>query len=137
MAIEAVKTGELVLSQNPETGELAYRPVFYTTVRPPSRLIEIHLGSTVIRVSRGHPLWVDGIGWQMAKELKAGQRLHTPAGSVEIESAQQNGEAECYNLVVADFNSYFVGEHRFLVHDNLLRQVTTATVPGLIEEESD
>src|SRR5262249_13998164 len=80
LPIEAVKIGELVLSQNQQTGELAYRPVFNTTVRPPSRLIEIHLGSTVIRVSRGHPLWVDGIGWQMAKELKAGQYLHTVNG---------------------------------------------------------
>ena len=45
---------------------------------------------------------------------------------------RQRGEAECHNLVVADFNSYFVGRDRILVHDNNLRQVTTATVPGFV-----
>lgn len=68
----------------------------------------------------------------MAKELKAGQWLHTATGPVQIESAEEHGQAECYNLVVADFNAFFVGESQVLVHDNNLRQVTTATVPGLI-----
>ncbi len=134
LAIEQIRGGDCVLAQDPDSGELSYKPVMTTTVRPLSPVVEIMAGGETIRATRGHPFWVAGVGWQMAKELKAGQRLHTPAGSVEIESAQQNGEAECYNLVVADFNSYFVGEHRFLVHDNLLRQVTTATVPGLVEE---
>ena len=40
-------------------------------------------------------------------------------------------EAEAYNLVVADFNTYFVGETGILVHDNTPRLPTRATVPGL------
>ncbi len=44
------------------------------------------------------------------------------------------GRVVCYDLIVADFNSYFVGQNRVLVHDNNLRQVTTATVPGLVQE---
>jgi hypothetical protein len=134
MPIEEVKIGELVLSQNPETGQLAYRPVFLTTVRPPSQLIEIHLGSTVIRVTRGHPLWVDGIGWQMAKELKAGQYLHTVNGPALIDSIEENGEETCYNMVVADFNTYFVSDAKVLVHDNNLRSPTAAIVPGLAQK---
>jgi hypothetical protein len=67
----------------------------------------------------------------MAKDLKAGQWLHATAGPVRIESAEEQGQAECYNLVVADFSSFFVGESQVLVHDNNLRSVTAATVPGL------
>jgi len=52
---------------------------------------------------------------------------------VQIESCQQQGAAACHNLVVADFNSFFVGEIQVLIHDNNLRQVTSAKVPGLVD----
>lgn len=133
MAIEQVRIGDCVLSQDPESGELAYKPVLATTVRPPSPLINIRVEGETIRATRGHPFWVSGIGWQMAKELKAGQWLHTAAGPVLIESCEQHGTAEAYSLVVADFNSFFVGELQVLVHDNNLRQVTSAKVPGLVD----
>jgi hypothetical protein len=40
-------------------------------------------------------------------------------------------EKEAHNLVVGDFNTYFVGDHGFLVHDNTYRRPTTALLPGL------
>ena len=40
-----------------------------------------------------------------------------------------NGMA--YNLIVADFDSYFVGDAAILVHDNTPRQPTAAVLPGL------
>ena len=64
-----------------------------TTVRPPSPLIEIRLEHETIRATRGHPFWVSGVGWQMAKELKAAQWLHTTSGPALIESAEQNGRS--------------------------------------------
>ncbi len=133
MAIESVKVGELVLARNPESGELAYKPVIDLTTRPTSQLIETHLGDTVIRSTTGHPFWVSGKGWQMAKELKAGQWLHTANGAVQVDSAEPSDEAVCYNLVVADFHDYFVSSAKVLVHDNLLRGPTLSTVPGMAE----
>ncbi|HZZ27741.1 MAG TPA: polymorphic toxin-type HINT domain-containing protein [Pirellulales bacterium] len=133
MQIENIKVGELVLAQNSETGEIAYKPVVGTFVRPISPLIQICLGEQIIRCAKGHPFWVDGIGWQMAKELKAGQWLHTAHGMVQIDSAEPSDEAVCFNLVVADFHDYFVSGAKLLVHDNLLRGPTLATVPGLAE----
>ncbi|HTQ40686.1 MAG TPA: polymorphic toxin-type HINT domain-containing protein [Pirellulales bacterium] len=133
MQIENIKVGELVLAQNTETGELAYKPVIGTTIRPASPVIETKLGEMEIRSTRGHPFWVDGIGWQMAKELKAGQWLHTAQGMAQIDSAEPSEDAVCYNLVVADFHDYFVSGAKLLVHDNLLRGPTLATVPGLAE----
>ena len=47
-------------------------------------------------------------------------------------AANDAGEAVCYNLVVADFGNYFVGEEKALVHDNTIRDVTPAIVPGLV-----
>jgi hypothetical protein len=133
MAIEKIKPGETVLSQDPQTGELAYKPVLATTYRPPSPVVEVKLGTSTVRGTRGHPYWVSGEGWRMAKELTAGQMLHTVNGPVRIESAQQTGEEECFNLIVADFNTYFVGDAKVLVHDNTLRGPNTIRVPGLQE----
>ena len=133
MAIEKIKPGETVLSQDPQTGELAYKAVLATTYRPPSPLVEVKLGTSTIRGTRGHPYWVSGEGWQMAKQLKAGQMLHTVNGPVRIESAQPTDEEECFNLIVADFNTYFVGDAKVLVHDNTLRSPNTIRVPGLQE----
>jgi hypothetical protein len=132
MPIEQIRIGEWVLAQNPETGELAYKPVVGTTERPPSPLIELFAGGQTVRTTRGHPFWISGIGWQMAKELKAGQWLHTPHGPLLIESIGQAEPATCHNLIVADFGTYFITDQQVLVHDNNLRQVTTATVPGLV-----
>ncbi len=36
-----------------------------------------------------------------------------------------------YNLVVADFHTYFIGEAKILVHDNTIHQPTDVVVPGL------
>ncbi len=135
MPIEKVRPGDCVLAQHPDTGELAYKAVIATTTRPASPLVEIHVGSDVIRATRGHPFWICGVGWQMAKQLKAGQLLHTTHGGEPIERVENEGTAPCYNLVVADDHSYFVGNEQILVHDNLLRDVTTATVPGLLPQD--
>ncbi|HEY2837873.1 MAG TPA: polymorphic toxin-type HINT domain-containing protein [Pirellulales bacterium] len=131
MPIERVKVGESVLSQKPSTGELAYKMVLATTLRPPSPLVVIRAGNETIRATRGHPFWVSGIGWQMAKELQPGQMLHTAHGPVEVESVEQQGLEPGHNLLVDGFNTYFVTDRLFLVHDNLIREVSPATVPGM------
>jgi hypothetical protein len=69
----------------------------------------------------------------MAKELRAGEWLHGARGPVLIDRVEQQGEAECYNLIVADFDTYFVGSNQLLVHDNILRDGTMAIVPGLVD----
>ena len=44
MPIEKIHAGEVVLSQNYETGELAYKPVLATTVRPEGPVLATHIG---------------------------------------------------------------------------------------------
>lgn len=134
--IETVRPGDRVLSQDPNTGELAFKLVQNVTVRPPSKLRKITLGGSDIVTTLGHPFWVNGIGWTMAKELKPGQQLHSLNGASEIVKVEELAKPDrAYNLVIADFNSYFVGSANVLVHDNLYRQPTLAKVPGLMEAE--
>ncbi len=87
-AIETIKPGDRVLSQDPDTGELAYKPVVAATYRPPSRQVVIGVGAEKITATLGHPFWVPGDGWRMAKELKVGSRLHGLDRMLSVESLE-------------------------------------------------
>lgn len=131
MAIEKIKVGELVLSQNPHTGELNYRPVIDTTVRPPSGTVKLGLNGETIVTTRGHRFWVAGKGWEMAKLLDSGKSVVAIGGSTAIQSAETGSEEIAYNLEVGGFHTYFVGENRILVHDNTCPEPTINVVPGV------
>jgi hypothetical protein len=130
--IETLELGDLVLAQNVETGELAHKPIVGLTIRPPSAILRISVGGDELRATRGHPFWISGLGWRMAKEIDGGALLHGITCAPRIDAVQPAGEAEAYNLVVAEFNTYFVGESGVLVHDNTPRRPTRAVVPGLV-----
>jgi hypothetical protein len=89
------------------------------------------LGGEKLSATKGHPFWVAGVGWRMTKELQDGAVLHGIHGPVRVDGVESGEEAEAFNLVVADFDTYFVGESGVLVHDNTPRQPTKATVPGV------
>jgi tetratricopeptide (TPR) repeat protein len=108
--IESLELGDLVLAQDIETGQLEYKPIIGRTVRPPSPIVKLSIDNDEIRTTRGHLFWVPGMGWRMAKELEKGMRLHGLKGSLDISTAQSDGESEAYNLVVAGDSSYFVGD---------------------------
>jgi hypothetical protein len=131
-AIETLEIGDLVLAQDVDTGELAYKPIIGRTVRPPSEFLKLSIDGEELLTTLGHPLWVDGVGWRMAKKLADGAILHGVNGPVRVDSIDPSDEAEAYNLIVADFNTYFVGKTGILVHDNTPREPTTAIVPGLV-----
>ncbi len=131
MAIENIRRGDRVLSQDSETGELAYKPVLGTTIRPVSRLVRTRILGESIICSAGHPFWIAGDGWIKAEQLQEGMRFHAVGGTTTIESVEPAHEAVTYNLIVADFHSYFVGENKVLSHDNTIRRPTNTLVPGL------
>ena len=129
--VEKIRVGDRALCQDPQTGELAYKPVLKTTIRRPGTMRKICFGDESITVTLGHPFWVIGEGWRMAKHLDMGDRVHCLAGSVEVTGIEELPADVAYNLVVEDFNTYFAGESRALLHDNLPPRPTDALVPGL------
>lgn len=131
VAIEQVQVGDLVLSQDVESGELAFKPVLKTTVRPASKLVDINAGGQTFSASGGHLFWVSGKGWVKARKIVAGDRLHHATGTTEVISVSDGEKAETYNMVVADFNTYFAGADRLLSHDNTVHRRTDLVVPGL------
>jgi len=134
--IETIRPGDRVLSQDVETGELAYRTVLAKTVRPPSPVLRLQIGPETIATTKGHPFWVASKGWVMAKELAVGDQLHTALDAVLLENVAPAAKPkEAHNLVVDGTHTYFVGEQGILVHDNLYWTPTTALLPGLHKDK--
>jgi hypothetical protein len=129
MPIENVQVGDCVLSQSPLSGELTFKPVMQITLGRQAFLALDAEGEELVATG-GHLFWVSGAGWRMAKELKVGDRLHTVSGWSEIHSITPVDAGETHNLVVADFNTYFVGNARVLTHDITIPQMVTGGVPG-------
>ena len=131
--IESIQPGDRVLSQHPNTGELTFKLVTATTLRPPSEASNLKVLGESITTTLGHPLWVTGQGWEMAKNLKSGDQLHGVHGILVVSTIDPlPHKIEAHNLVVEDFGTYFVGNCGVLVHDNTYRQPTRAVVPGLV-----
>ncbi|MGI8981352.1 MAG: polymorphic toxin-type HINT domain-containing protein [Pirellulaceae bacterium] len=131
LAVEKIKVGDLVLSQDAETGELALRPVLRTTIRPRGPTVKFTAGQESFEASGGHPFWVSGDGWRKASELRSGMVLHACGSPARVTSVEEGSIAETYNLVVAVFSTYFVGRQKILSHDFTMRQPSPTVVPGL------
>jgi hypothetical protein len=130
VAIEKIRVGDLVLSQDPHTGEAAYRPVLETTYGPSTGVVDVQIGDETFGVTRGHRFWVNGAGWVMAKHLEPATPVHSLTGLAEVRGVTKRETVDCYNLVVDDFHTYFVGETKILVHDKGCPRPVLASVPG-------
>ncbi len=132
--VERVTPGDLVLAKNERTGEVGYKPVLQTTVRPPASIYRLRIGGEEFACTAGHLFWVSGQGWTMAKHLDAADPIHAVRGVESVQSVEKTDRQEAtYNLVVADWHSYFVGENLVLSHDVTEKQPTLAVVPGLLQ----
>jgi hypothetical protein len=134
VAIEGIRCGDRVLAQNADTGELAYKPVLETSKSPPSKLLRITTTRGAVRLTLGHPFWLEGKGWRMAKELAVGDRIHCLGGSALVTGIESLSGEPVYNLNVADFGTYFVGNGHLLVHDFTPRLPTPAAIPGYVAD---
>ncbi len=116
-AIESIRVGDRVLAQNTTTGQLAFEPVVATHLNDPSPTLRISIDGDTIVATGIHRFWKAGKGWVMARELKAGDRLRMIGGVVEIAAIETDKIQPVYNLDVADYRDYFVGNKGLLVHD--------------------
>lgn len=122
--IEEIGVGDLVLSRDEATGETAYKPVTDLIRRHERVIWEVALtgpGASHARfeTTDDHPWWIAGMGWKRTEELAPGMAVVTADGRGMVVASVTETErtANTYNLTVADFETYFVGEPRILVHN--------------------
>jgi hypothetical protein len=133
--IEQIRVGDMVLAQHPTTGELAYRPVRDATIRREAPVLRLKFADDEIVATCGHRFWVEGAGWQMAKDLQVAGSLHAVNGTLAIESIEPAGEMACHNLEVDQFHTFVVGKSQLLAHDRNCPQPTLAVTPGLADPQ--
>ena len=119
--IEAVKAGDYVWSENPETYEKALKKVKKIFVREKDSIIRLSINGEVIETTAEHPFYVDGIGFVNAGDLKAGDEVRTADGSTarveSFESITPDEPIKVYNFEVEDFHTYYVSGQKVLVHN--------------------
>ncbi|MFF7177634.1 polymorphic toxin-type HINT domain-containing protein [Streptomyces sp. NPDC008121] len=119
--IEQVKTGDKVVSTDPETGETRSETVTAEIKGEGlKRLVRVTIdtdgaaGAKTAQVTAtdGHPFWVPELGkWITATDLASGQWLQTSAGTyVQITAIQRwtAQKAAVHNLTVSDLHTYYV-----------------------------
>ena len=70
--------------------------------------------------------------WTQRSTLSGGATI---AGIEKVKPGDPATEP-AFNLIVADFSTYFVGKQGILVHDNTPRKPTSALLPGFVASPS-
>ncbi|MBW7476087.1 hypothetical protein K0T92_15180 [Paenibacillus oenotherae] len=117
--IEDIEVGDMVLSKDDTTGEVAYKEVLGLFQKQAEEIHYVHIGDEIIEVTGEHPFWLDGKGWTLVKDLKVGDLLVTSDGTkLAIDKIEKEPrQATVYNFEVEDFNSYFVSNLGIWVHN--------------------
>lgn len=84
--IAEIEIGDLVLAVDPETGEVAAKPVTALIRPPPQPTYALQAqaeggGIESFRASAEHPWRVAGRGWVNTQDLRAGDELQTASGA--------------------------------------------------------
>jgi hypothetical protein len=126
--IDQIRLGDRVLSRNPDTGETAYKPVTGLIHRHDREIYAVTLVTTsdnghdhisTLETTDDHPWRTTDGRWLTTLELRSGTTLvreHGTAARV-LSVSDEHRTARTYNLQVADFHTYFVGEDGVWVHN--------------------
>ena len=127
VAIERLKVGDTVLSEDPRTGRVEPERVVAVIDdgTKPTMAVRLADGSRV-RVTPTHPFYADwgpdlrGPGWLEADQLRVGDRLRTADGrGTAVAGLEYNtGSAHVYTLTVATDHTFFVAAAQVLVHNS-------------------
>src|SRR5205085_8011420 len=116
-AIESIRVGDRVLSQDTTTGLLTFQPVVAVHRNDPQPTLRVTLDDETIVATGIHRFWKAGKGWTMARDLKAGDRLRVIGGTIEVRAIEADATQPVYNLDVAENRDFFAGTKDLLVHD--------------------
>ena len=125
--IEAIEVGDLVLSRDAVTGRTAYKPVAELIRRHDREIYRLvvqvseqgGVRTDVFETTDDHPWRTAANEWRRTVDLRPGDLVQRSEGApaVVVSVEHTTRKALTYNLEVADFHSYFVGEGRLWVHN--------------------
>ncbi len=129
--IESLSVGDLVWSENPQTGECGWKTITQIFVKTTNVLVTLKTDSQEIITTEEHPFWVVGKGWTKAASLKEGDLLKLSNGDslqiCKVDIEYTSTPVVVYNLEVEDWHTYFVGTESVLVHNQCARDFAKAS----------
>jgi len=120
--ISQIVVGDLVLAEDPETGERGARQVTALWVHPDT-LVDLEIDGYDVTTTEDHPFWnATDSEWQRADALDPGNLVLAADGDLLTVEGIDWGSATtttAYNLTVNDLNTYYVtvGDEEVLVHN--------------------
>ena len=121
VAIEKIKSGDKIISTDPETMETGEKTVLETYIREVTTLVHLTVNGKEIVTTVDHPFYVKNQGFIKAGELIVGDEFLDVNGNVllvEKFNVELTDEpTTVYNFQVEDFHTYYVGENNILVHN--------------------
>ena len=119
--IEDVCIGDMVYSQNADTGENGLKKVVRTFVNQTNNLVYLQIAGDEIVTTSEHPFYVMEKGWVNAYQLKIGDKLIQQSGKIIILEDVHYQTLEdpiiVYNFEVEDWHTYYVSNCSVLVHN--------------------
>ena len=121
VAIETIKSGDKVISTDPETMETSPKTVLETYIREVTTLVHLTVNGEEIVTTVDHPFYVQGRGFVEAGKLLVGDKLLDVNGNVllveNFDVELTDKPVKVYNFQVEDFHTYHVSEFGLLVHN--------------------
>ena len=138
VAIETIKSGDKVISTDPETMETSPKTVLETYIREVTTLVHLTVNGEEIVTTVDHPFYIKNQGFIKAGELIVGDELLDVNGNVllvENFAVELTDEpTTVYNFQVEDFHTYYVGKNGILVHNADYSTVVTPDMENKILE---
>jgi hypothetical protein len=119
-AIESLRVGDVLLTEDTSTGRLEFQPVLAVFHNKPAPTLRIELGGDAVVATGIHRFWVAGKGWTMARDLKEGDLVRVVGGAAKVGKVTGEKVQPVFNLEVASGHDFFVGKLGALAHDNSL-----------------
>ena len=121
VAIEKIKSGDKVISTDPETMETSPKTVLETYIREVTTLVHLTVNGEEIVTTVDHPFYVKNQGFIKAGELIVGDELLDVNGNVllveNFDVELTDKPVKVYNFQVEDFHTYHVSGLGVLVHN--------------------
>ena len=121
VAIEKIKSGDKVISTDPETMETSPKTVLETYIREVTTLVHLTVNGEEIVTTVDHPFYVKNQGFIKAGELAVGDELLDSNKNillVENFDVELTGKpVTVYNFQVEDYHTYHVSGFGVLVHN--------------------
>ena len=121
VAIETIKSGDKVISTDPETMETSPKTVLETYIREVTTLVHLTVNGEEIVTTVDLPFYVKNQGFIKAGELIVGDELLDVNGNVllveNFDVELTDKPVKVYNFQIEDFHTYHVGENGVWVHN--------------------